>query len=360
MKNTIINVISQFLFLMYLISASFEINAESIEKRLVEKTDDILAEYLKNNWFSGNVVVKQGDQVLYNRSFGYADIPEKIEITPETKIRIGSINKHYTAVLILQKIQSGDLSLNDSLSKFSLGFPEEVAKKITIRYLLQHTSGFADIFNDEYIKTYRSLLDINAKLPLLINTPLLSEPGSKYHYSNYGYIVLGAILEKIEQKTFRQILEKNILERIGSKNTLYALTDSVEGKARSYRYNQDGSKIDKTDILENVTPDGGMYSTSEDIALFYSNLFYSNVLLNDEFKAVMSNDYRESSRPWSEIVSKDKSRWSAYGGAPGVSAAAEILIKDKLIVIVLANTDGLVAEKISQRIVKAYDKLKKN
>ena len=78
----------------------------------------------------------------------------------QTKIRIGSINKHYTAVLILQKVQSGQLSLDDKLAVFELGFNKEIAEKISVRHLLQHKAGFADIFNDEYCKSYRDLKHI--------------------------------------------------------------------------------------------------------------------------------------------------------------------------------------------------------
>ncbi len=342
---------------IFIACISFNSYAKEETSEFIASTDEIVKKYLKNDWFSGNIILKKDDQVLYKKSVGLADIPAKIKNSSETKIRIGSINKHYTAVLILQKVQSGELSLDDTLSQFALGFPENIANKITVRHLLQHKSGFADLFNDEYINTYRSLTDINAKLPLLMQAPLISAPGAEYNYSNYGYIVLGAILEKLEQKPFKQIIENNIFNRIGAHNTHYALTDNVQGKARSYRYNsKNGQKVDKTDILENVTPDGGMYATSEDVALFFSRLFFSDTLLNDKTKAVLGNGYRESSRTWNDILASDKALMSSYGGAPGVSAAAEILMKDQLVVVVLANTDGLVAEKISQEIIAAYRK----
>ncbi|MCJ8319724.1 MAG: serine hydrolase [Colwellia sp.] len=328
--------------------------SKASDELLMNKTDEIIKQYTDPGWFSGSVVIFKADKVIYDKSFGFADLENKVKNTSATKTRIGSINKHFTATLIMQKVQSGKISLDDTLAKFKLGFPQDIAEKITVRHLLKHTSGFADIFNNEYYKTYRSLKTINDKLPLLLNKPLISEPGEQYNYSNYGYIVLGAILEKLEQKSFQLIINENILNVIKADNTQYALTENVTDKAKSYQFTPMGTKIDRTSRLENLTPDGGMYSTPYDLALFYSKLFYSNQLLNDQSKAMMKNHYKKSIKPWSEFLHSDKTKVISYGGGPGVSAAVEILIKDKLMVIALANTDGVVAERITQRVIEVH------
>lgn len=333
-----------------------KMNADSKapDELLITKTNEIIKQYTDPGWFSGSVVIFKGDRVIYDKSFGFADIEKKIRNTSATKTRIGSINKHFTAVLVMQKVQSGKISLDDKLEKFGLGFPKDIADKITVRHLLQHTSGFADIFNDEYQETYRSLKNINDKLPLLVNKPLISEPGKKFSYSNYGYIVLGAILEKLEKKSFQLIINENILNVIKAENTIYALTENVKDKAKSYHFSPLGEKIDKTNSLENITPDGGMYSTPYDLALFYSKLLYSNQLLNDQSKAIISNRYKETIKPWSDFLDSDKAKWRSYGGGPGVSSALEILVKDRFMVIALANTDDVVAERITQRVIEVY------
>lgn len=341
-------------------SLAFEKQAKD---NLSSQVDEIVQQYIEPNWFAGNISVRRDDNAVYSLSSGLANIEKNIPNTPQTKIRIGSINKHFTSVLVLQKVQAGTLSLDDKLARFDLGFSKEIASKISIRHLLQHKSGFADIFNQEYYQTYQSLKTISDKLPLLMTQPLLFEPGTKYSYSNYGYIVLGAILEKIENKTFGDILKNNILQVIGAYNTEYALTDQVEGKAKSYHYNALAEKIDKTDILENVTPDGGMYASASDLALFYDKLFYSNLLLNNHYKAVLVCGYCEQAKPWQKIKQDPKVIWRSYGGGPGVSAVVEVAVANKLMVIVLANTDGLVAEYMSQRIMtslsgKAYPRVK--
>lgn len=331
-----------------------KIYSKASNEVLISQTDEIIKQYTDPGWFSGSVLIFKNNKVIYDKSFGLADIENQIKNTSETRTRIGSINKHFTATLILQKVQSGKIALDDKLEKFELGFPKDIAGKITIRHLLNHRSGFADIFNNEYFKTYRSLKNIDDKLPLLMNKPLISDPGKKYSYSNYGYIVLGAILEKIEKKNFQTIINENILDVIKTENTIYDLTENVEHKAKSYQFSPLGEKTDRTGRLENLTPDGGMYSTPYDLALFYSKLFYTNELINNQLKAVMKSRYKKSDKSWSDYLESDKTKVLSYGGGPGVSAAVEILIKDKLMVIALANTDGVVAERITQRVTDVY------
>jgi CubicO group peptidase (beta-lactamase class C family) len=324
------------------------------DELLISKTDEIIKQYTDPGWFAGSLVIFKGDQVIYDKSFGLADIENSIKNTSATRTRIGSINKHFTAALVMQKVQAGKLSLDDNLQSFNLGFPKNIAEKITVRHLLKHTAGFADIFNNEYFRTYRSLKNITDKLPLLLDKPLISEPGKEFNYSNYGYIVLGAILEQLEQKSFQSIINDNILTVIKADNTIYDLTENVQNKAKSYQFSPLGSKIDMTGRLENLTPDGGMYSTPYDLALFYSKLLYSNQLLNDQSKAIMTSRYKKETKPWSELLTSDKTKWISYGGGPGVSAAVEVLVKDKFMVIALANTDDVVAERITQRVLEVY------
>lgn len=320
----------------------------------LESVDRIIEPYVKANWFTGTVALYHSDRVVYQQSYGYADVDGGRPITADTPIRIGSINKHYTAALVLRLIQRGVFELDDPLAKFDLGFPDEIAQNITVRHLLSHRSGFEDLFTEEYFNTYRSLTTIDDKLPLLMDRPLMFEPGTDQQYSNYGYIVLGAIVERTTGESFQQVLDAEILAPIAAHNTYYALTEDVKDKALSYTYTWTGLKEDVTHRLENITPDGGMYASAGDLVKFYSALYYSDILINDRMKAIMMSGYRDTDRSWSEIANSPESIRLAYGGGPGVSAAVELHLRDRLFIVVLANTDTLVAEKISQRITAAF------
>lgn len=273
----------------------------------LERVDSIVEPYVKANWFTGTVTLYLSDRVVYERSHGYADVDGGQRITADTKIRIGSINKHYTAALTLRLIQRGVFDLDDPLAKFDLGFPIGIAQKITVRHLLNHRSGFEDLFTEEYLNTYRSLKTIDDKLPLLMNRPLRFEPDTDQYYSNYGYIVLGAIIERTSGKPFKQVLEDEILGPVGALHTDYALTNDVKDKALSYTYTWTGRKEDVTHRLENLTPDGGMYASAGDLVKCYSELHYSDTLINDRMKAIMMSGYRDNDRPWSEIANSPKS-----------------------------------------------------
>jgi CubicO group peptidase (beta-lactamase class C family) len=326
----------------------------SAREAFLRSTEGIIDAYREADWFTGTVAIFDGDALIFDQSYGLADISQNIANESNTRIRIGSINKHFTAALVLRLVQRGELGIDDTLARFDLGFPDAIANQVSLRHLLSHRSGFEDIFTEEYRKTYKSLESISDKLPLLLDAPLRFEPGSDRHYSNYGYIVLGAVVERVTGKAFGVALEDEILEPAGLNDTFYALTADVPGKARSYRFTYAGNKQDRTGDLENVTPDGGMYSTPADLIEFFSKLFYSDAIINDEMKALMANGYSDRDISWGEVLESPTAVWSSYGGGPGVSAALELLLKDRLFIVVLANTDALVAEQISQRVVALY------
>lgn len=319
------------------------------EAELAQKAKKIAQSYVDMGWFSGVILLAKDGKPFYQEAFGYADEARKAPNTMDTKFRIGSINKDYTSVLILQQVQKGRLSLDDKLAQFGLGFPAAMAEKITIRHLLNHTAGFADIFVPEYLDNIRSYKDIDDILPLLRDQPLMYEPGTDQAYSNYGYIVLGAILEKTTGKRFGELLEDQILQPISVNHTHYDIAENIEGEAQSYRYTASGKKVDHTSQLEYPTPDGGMYATANDLLAFFQALFYSNTLLNDEMKALLVHDF-EAGVSWQEVLADPLSGAGYAGGGPGVNAVVELFFHNDEIFIVLANTDKMVAEHISRRI----------
>ncbi|MCB9348468.1 MAG: serine hydrolase [Lewinellaceae bacterium] len=322
-------------------------------EEIARQAKAIAQAYHDMGWFSGVVLIAEQGQPFYQEAFGYADIDNQIPNTTDTKFRIGSINKDYTSVLVLQMVEAGQLSLDDKLEKFQLGFPAEVAGKITIRQLLSHTSGFGDIFTPQYLSHIRDYKNIGDILPLLMNEPLAYEPGTSQEYSNYGYIVLGAILEKVSGKSYENLLREKIFKPLGAKNTHYQIAEKIEGEARSYRFTPSGEKIDHTSQLEYPTPDGGMYSTAAEQLDFFQALFYTNKLISDESKALLFGDYAPNLPSWKEIKSQEGSIQAFAGGGPGVSAVVMFLLKENLMAVVLANTDGNIAGNISRRLEQA-------
>lgn len=323
-------------------------------EQVAAEAKKIAQSYHDLGWFSGVVVLAKDGRPFYQEAFGLADEAKKTPNTPKTKFRIGSINKDYTAVLVLQQAEKGTFSLDDKLSKFDLGFPAAIADKIKVRQLLNHSAGFADIFIPEYLNNIRAYKNIDDILPLLREAPLAYEPGTDQQYSNYGYIVLGAILEKETGKSFGQLLQDNIYAVIGVKDTHYDVAENIGGEAQSYRFTLEGEKVDHTAQLEYPTPDGGMYATASDLLQFFQATFFTNQLISDASKMIFVSDFEDSSGSWEKVLNSPNNGIGLAGGGPGVSTVVDIEWKDRLSIIVLANTDGNIAEQINRRILRVY------
>lgn len=317
-----------------------------------KEADKIARAYQDMNWFTGVVMVAKEGVPVFEKAYGLADIEKNIPNTAETRFRIGSINKMFTAILIMQMMSDGKLSPDDKLEKFGLGFPEEIAGKVTLRQILGHKAGFSDIFIPEYLDNIRAYKDIDDILPLLLHAPLIYEPGTDQQYSNYGYIVLGAILEKISGKPFAELLQERILDVIDLDDTFYNIAENITGEAQSYRFTPTGKKVDHTALLEYCTPDGGMYSTTKDLLTFFQKFFYTEELLSDEMKMQWVTEFSETEKTWADMLKRGAEIGEA-GGGPGVNAVVEWSLKDNYAVIVLANTDQGVAEEIGRRIMQA-------
>lgn len=316
--------------------------ANTVTIRISEVSHEIASRYHRMGWFSGSILVTKDGRTLFSKSYGYRDAEEKSKNTHQTKYNLGSIMKHFTKVLVLQQIEAGNVSLEDTLDTFELGFPTEFASIITVEQLLNHRSGFADIFVAEYRENQLSFDTIEKKLQLLRDKPLLFEPGTDYHYSNYGYIVLGAILERVTQSTFEDLLNSEIFEPVGMDNSSLHPEQTDERQSKRYTYLYDGSLLE-VGITEHPGPDGGIEATASDVQKFYRELFYGDSLLNRNSPVVRKS------------FAMDGEHWAAYGGGLGISSAVEVDLKNGIEIVVLSNSDSLVAEFISGRI---YDFIK--
>jgi CubicO group peptidase (beta-lactamase class C family) len=325
---------------MYVHASTEDSKEDSSNHDELLKTESkrIVHQYVDMGWFSGTVLVAKNGQVIYEDVFGYSDVIKGTKNTLKTRYNLGSILKNYTAVLALQLVESKRLDLNDNLAKFDLGFPSNIANKITVYHLLAHQSGFGDVFTAEYRSDSLAYDTIQKKLSLRMNKPLEFEPGTETRYSNYGYIVLGAIMEQVTNKTYAQLLEGNILKRLGLANFHYTQYENAENLSQKYSYNYEGKQIYVGDT-ERPSPDGGLETGVYDTLNFYRALFHGDTLLSSSSIATLR-----------EVSGMSADSWHSFGGGTGVSAAVEVDFTSGLEIIVLANTDKIVAERISGRI----------
>ena len=317
---------------------------------IVDQTTAFLEELDKHDKFSGVVLIAKDGIPILKKAYGYAnrsfDVPNRID----TKFNLGSMNKMFTAVAILQLAEQGKLCLDDKILVHLTDYPNnEIASKVTIHQLLIHTSGMGSYWTDEYFDTSKDLLrDVEDYLPLFADQPLRHEPGSKFSYSNSGYIVLGLIIERITGQSYFEYVMKKIYEPAGMINTdAYELDYVVPNFAVGYT--EEGAEKGKlkNNLYIHVCkggPAGGGYSTIEDL-LNFSNALMSNKLLTPEYTEVaITGKVRMSKHAMYGYGFLDRRKnghriISNGGGFPGISTNMEIYVDLGYTVIVLSNFD---------------------
>jgi len=185
----------------------------------VQRLDSLLQQLEQKGDFNGNVLIASGDKIIFERSIGMAEFPTGRKLTSSTVFELASVSKQFTAMGIMILQQKGKLSYADSLRKF---FPELPYTGITIRQLLNHTSGLPDYmdlmsknWDSTRIATNKDMLALlAAKAP-----PALFTPGSKWEYSNTGYAVLASVIEKVSGKSYGDFLQKEIFKPLGMAST---------------------------------------------------------------------------------------------------------------------------------------------
>jgi CubicO group peptidase (beta-lactamase class C family) len=316
------------------------------------RLDALMDEAVAKDVFSGNVLVFKDGQVLYRKSVGMADYEKALPNTEATQFGIGSITKFFTKILVLQLAAEGKISLDDKLGLHLSGFRPEVADRVTLSHLLRHESGLGQYyespdFNPDAVEV-KSATDF---LPWIRQEALLFAPGTQAEYSNSGYVVLAAIIEKVEGKNYADVLKTRILDKLGMTSTGFLFRiKNVPGKATGYLSNQPGQRQDNLGFPLLGGGDGGMYSTLGDLLKLDQSLTGDNRLLSDPDKLRLFNDplFPRQFESWD--VLKKESRFAIAGGAPGVSAVYGHNFAQNRTVIVLSNYDEGSAEMLFQRI----------
>jgi CubicO group peptidase (beta-lactamase class C family) len=253
--------------------------AQDTTQSISSKIDLLLADAFNKNIFSGIVSVAQNGKVIYYMPMGYADWQSKRPFTQNTLFNIGSLNKQFTEEMIHQLVKEHKVFYDDKLSSYLTLFTLGIGDKITIRQLLDMSAGLGDYLMDPQFRKIRdkdfSLADL---IGIIENETLLFESGKDNRYSNSGYVVLGAVIEKVTGKSYEDNLRERIVEPLGLKNVYYSKSEKVKQIDRAF-----GTMIDfegnkkSIDDISNSTPAGGIYSTVEDLLKFAEAKRYSKL-----------------------------------------------------------------------------------
>ncbi len=324
-----------------------------------EAVDTWLRGRAEEGIFSGVVLVAPSGEIAFQKAYGEASRRYHVPNRVDTRFNIGSINKIFTGVAILQLVQQGKVKLDAPLGRYLDGFPEDVAQSVTIRHLLQHRSGWGAYWeNPDYLSNWSNLRSVEDYLEFIRRIPLDFEPGTDEAYSNTGYEVLGGIVEKASGMDYYDYIRRNVYdpaEMTGSGS--FAMDDPVENLATGYtRQGAEpgaaGASKENT-FFHSIkgTPAGGGYSTAQDLLRFMLALL-DGKLLDPAHTAMMFNRFE----PADGVPDNGAIGWG--GGAPGINAVIELQFP-RDIVIVLANLDPPAASETGRRIARSLPHLRK-
>lgn len=243
----------------------------------VEQIEALLAEYHKYGLFNGSVLISEGGKLLYKGGFGKANRDWNIPNTADTKFRIGSTTKQFTAALVLSLVEDGKLELKGTVLDYLPDYPEEQGKQISIHQLLTHSSGIPSYTTPDFMSNeVRNPFTPDSLLALFADLELQFKPGTKWAYSNSGYILLGAIIEAVTQKPYAEVLRQRILSPLGLKDTGYDHYNEVLQK-RATGYVRTPAGYERAPYLDTSVPysAGMLHSTVEDLYK-WDQLLYSN------------------------------------------------------------------------------------
>ncbi|MFN0087438.1 MAG: serine hydrolase [Blastocatellia bacterium] len=308
------------------------------EADLVREVGSLVEKQVAEDNFSGVVLIARNGRPVFERAVGMADKERKTANRPDTRFNLGSINKIFTRIAILQLVETGGLSLDDTLGKHLPDYPnKQAAEKVTVRHLVNMQSGIGDIFGPRFTATPKEKLRaIDDYLPLFAADPLKFEPGTSRAYSNGGYIVLGAIIEKVTGKGYYDYVRERIFKPAAMNDTESFLSDAkTPNLAEGYTRGEKGERISNRHTRPaRGSSAGGGYSTAPDLLKFSLALQNGKLLNEANTKSILGRGL------------------GIAGGAPGINAILEIEPSRGGVIVVLSNYDPPSAENLGQEIRK--------
>jgi D-alanyl-D-alanine carboxypeptidase len=309
--------------------------------------------------FAGTVLLAKDGKPIFTGAYGMADREKKTPNTLNTKFRIGSMNKMFTAVSILQLVQAGKIALNDPVGKYLTDYPnKEIATKVTIQHLLTHTGGTGDFFGPQFEAHRLDLKTLQDYLKLYGERAPEFAPGSRWVYSNYGFLMLGVIVERVSGKSYYDYVSESIYKPAGMTST-DSLPEDQNVADRSVGYTQFGGALrPNSDTLPyRGTSAGGGYCTVLDF-LRFANALTNHKLLSAQNTDLLTTGKVDTPRGdkyafgfMDNGAGKPTHHFGHGGGAPGMNGDLQIFPQSGYVIVVLSNLDPPAASRISDFIV---------
>lgn len=308
-----------------------------------------MLEKLIPNDFSGVVSVKRCAAPLFQKAYGYADLPNKIPNQMDTRFETASAGKTFVAAAVMKLIEEGKLSLATKIGDVLDFDLKQIDPSITVRELLTHTSGIPDYFNEYEMEDYAALFydypnykirTSRDLLPLFIDKPMMYNRGERFQYNNTGYVVLGLILESVTGRPFDAHLASVLFEPLSMKDTGYYELDRLPAKcANSYIWDAARKEyyINIFSIDAKGTGAGGAFTTAADVERFWDGMANGKVVSRTAFSQMVLPHAQGGEYGYGFWVREDDQTPYFQGCDPGVSFISSCDVKSGVTVTLLSN-----------------------
>lgn len=321
---------------------------------LIKAVEARAASRAAKDQFSGAVLLAQDGRVRFQKAYGLADREKRMPNSLDTQFRFGSMGKMFTAVATMQLVQDGKIDLAAPIGRYLTNYPNrDIATKVTVAHLLTHSGGTGDIFGPEFDAHKTSLRSTKDYVDLYGARAPDFAPGSRHSYSNYGFILLGRIVEEVSGLSYDDYIQRNIFDRVGMASTGNRSETAVLPR-RAVSYMGSGVRLKRADetLPLNGTAAGGGYSTVGDFNRFVDGLTSHRLLRPETFQKLVEGGIKTDD---GQFVGFDfggsmpgAGRFIGHGGgAPGMSGSLHHFLKSGVTLIVLANRDPGAAESIA-------------
>ena len=314
----------------------------------IESARRMIADSMARTGVPGvSITVARGDEIVWSEGFGWADVEQRVAVTPLTRFRVGSVSKSLTSVALGRLVEQGRLDLDAPVQRYVPSFP---AKRwpITPRQLAGHVAGIRHYAGDEFLSS-RRYANVTEGLAIFRDDSLLFEPGTRYLYSTYGWNLLSAVVEGASGRDFLAYMRQEVFGPLGMRQTVPDFTDSlVAFRARFYTRADSAAPTVNAPYVDASYKwaGGGFLSTTEDLVRFGQALAAGRVLepatrsllfTSQRTKAGVETGYGIG---W--VVRRDargRTTVSHSGGSTGGTAYLVIYPAERVVVAVLANSD---------------------
>ncbi len=309
-------------------------------QNITDQIDQLLQRYyLPNEPGAAVIVMKQG-RILYRKGFGLADMQLEVSIKPEMVFKLGSMSKQFTAIAIMMLIEQDKLTLETLFNEILPDYPSS-GRGISVKHLLSHTSGIND--HIEWARI-REDLTLNELINSFKDKPLIASPGEKYRYSNPGYVLLGAIIEKISGQTYEDFVTENIFKPLNLNNTYYGSNAKIiRNLVHGYRKRE--NKFYNAPYMSMTHPyaAGSLLSNVDDLVKWNIALFTGKIVKKESlikcFTSTKLNNGKSAGYGFGWFISEFKGRKNVShgGGVYGFVNHGMMLPDEGIYVTVLSN-----------------------